>query len=267
MYAVPLNSIEGIVRATPNELVAQYATDTPSFSYAGMDYQLGYLGSLLARERMVRTDVTSLPVLLTRSGDEAVAVHVDAVHGSREIVVKSLGPQFAGVSGVSGATLLGDGSVVVILDLPGLIRRRAHDRDAAAEVLPLKHDRSGLCVMVVDDSVTVRKVTSRLLERQGFEVLLAKDGVEAVAQLQERRPDVMLLDIEMPRMDGFEVAQHVRHDERYSALPIIMISSRTGQKHRDRATQIGVDRFLGKPFQESDLLASIQELTDGRSDA
>ena len=265
-YAVPLNSIEGIVRATPAELMAQYATDAPAFSYAGMDYQLGYLGSLLARERTVRTDVSSMPVLLTRSGDEAVAVHVDAVHGSREIVVKSLGPQFAGVSGVAGATLLGDGSVVVILDLPGLVRRRAHERDANAIVAAPKSNRQGLCVMVVDDSVTVRKVTSRLLERQGFEVLLAKDGIEAVAQLQERRPDVMLLDIEMPRMDGFEVAQHVRHDERYAQLPIIMISSRTGEKHRERARQIGVDRFIGKPFQESDLLMSIQELTTAAAD-
>ena len=261
-YAVPLNSIEGIVRATPAELMAQYATDAPAFSYAGMNYQLGYLGSLLERERTVRTDVSSMPVLLTRSGDEAVAVHVDAVHGSREIVVKSLGPQFAGVSGVAGATLLGDGSVVVILDLPGLVRRRAHERDANAIVAAPKTSRQGLCVMVVDDSVTVRKVTSRLLERQGFEVLLAKDGIEAVAQLQERRPDVMLLDIEMPRMDGFEVAQHVRHDDRYSQLPIIMISSRTGLKHRERARQIGVDRFIGKPFQESDLLTSIHELTN-----
>jgi chemosensory pili system protein ChpA (sensor histidine kinase/response regulator) len=109
--------------------------------------------------------------------------------------------------------------------------------------------------MVVDDSVTVRKVTSRLLERQGMDVLVAKDGVEAVSMLQERRPDVMLLDIEMPRMDGFEVLRQVRHDERLRDLPIVMISSRTGAKHQDRAAELGVNRFLGKPFQESELLA------------
>jgi len=114
--------------------------------------------------------------------------------------------------------------------------------------------------MVVDDSVTVRKVTSRLLERQGMDVMVAKDGVEAVALLQERRPDVMLLDIEMPRMDGFEVARQVRRDERLAELPIIMISSRTGEKHHQRALEIGVNRFLGKPFQESELLACIDEL-------
>jgi chemosensory pili system protein ChpA (sensor histidine kinase/response regulator) len=114
--------------------------------------------------------------------------------------------------------------------------------------------------MVVDDSVTVRKVTSRLLERQGMDVLVAKDGVEAVALLQERRPDVMLLDIEMPRMDGFEVARQVRHDERIGDLPIIMISSRTGTKHKEHASALGVNKFLGKPFQENELLATIDEV-------
>ena len=260
LYAVPLNSIEGIVRASPADLTARFATETPTFTYAGMDYRLAYLGSLLGRDHLVRSDVLSLPVLLTRSGDEAMAVHIDAVQGSREIVVKTLGPQFAGVSGVAGATLLGDGSVVVILDLPGLVRRHVSGREVPPHEEKVE-DATGLCVMVVDDSVTVRKVTSRLLERQGMEVLLAKDGVEAVAQLQERRPDVILLDIEMPRMDGFEVAQQVRRDDRFGGLPIIMISSRTGMKHRDRAREIGVNKFLGKPFQESELLASIRELT------
>jgi chemosensory pili system protein ChpA (sensor histidine kinase/response regulator) len=110
--------------------------------------------------------------------------------------------------------------------------------------------------------VTVRKVTSRLLERQGMDVMVAKDGVEAMALLQERRPDIMLLDIEMPRMDGFEVARQIRHDDRLSKLPIVMISSRTGAKHQERAVELGVDRFLGKPFQENELLATIEELVD-----
>ena len=118
--------------------------------------------------------------------------------------------------------------------------------------------------MVVDDSVTVRKVTARLLERQGMDVLIAKDGVEAVALLQERRPDVMLLDIEMPRMDGFEVARQVRHDDQLADLPIIMISSRTGSKHTEHAEELGVNRFLGKPFQENELLGAIDELVGAR---
>ncbi len=115
-------------------------------------------------------------------------------------------------------------------------------------------------VMVTDDSVTVRKVTTRLLERNGYEVVTAKDGMDAIAKLEDVKPDVMLLDIEMPRMDGFEVATHVRHDTRLKDVPIIMITSRTGEKHRERAFDIGVNCYMGKPFQENELLNTIREL-------
>ena len=178
--------------------------------------------------------------------------------------MKSLGPQFAAVAGLSGATLLGDGRVVLILDLLGQLRgqqRRLARLPGGANPrqLPGPVPRRALLVMVVDDSVTVRKVTSRLLERHGMSVLTAKDGVDAMALLQEHRPDVLLLDIEMPRMDGFEVATRIRRDERLKDLPIIMITSRTGQKHRDRAMAIGVNEYLGKPYQESLLLQSIAQ--------
>jgi chemosensory pili system protein ChpA (sensor histidine kinase/response regulator) len=120
----------------------------------------------------------------------------------------------------------------------------------------------GLTVMVVDDSITVRKVTTRLLERNDMNVIAAKDGVDAVSKLQENIPDIMLLDIEMPRMDGFELATHVRNEPRLRDIPIIMITSRTGDKHRQRAMQIGVNRYLGKPFQEGELLENIQALLE-----
>ncbi|MGB5339170.1 MAG: response regulator, partial [Gammaproteobacteria bacterium] len=117
-----------------------------------------------------------------------------------------------------------------------------------------------LVAMVVDDSITVRKVTTRLLERKGFKVLSAKDGVDAIGQLQKNIPDIFLLDVEMPRMDGFELATHIRNDGRLRTIPIVMITSRTGDKHRERARQIGVNRYLGKPYQENDLLDSIYTL-------
>ncbi|MEQ9450331.1 MAG: Hpt domain-containing protein [Pseudomonadales bacterium] len=258
-YAIPLNTIEGIVLLSPDELDSLHNTENATFEYAGVPYRMRYLGQYLGREyRGPQVGQTSVPVVLVRSGDHAVAIHVDAVQGSREIVVKSLGPQFAGVGGISGATILGDGSVVVILDLHALIRaQRQFGKQTPAPLVGMGRPR---CVLVVDDSVTVRKVTSRLLERQGMDVLVAKDGVEAVALLQERRPDVMLLDIEMPRMDGFEVARQVRHDDRLDSLPIVMISSRTGDKHKEHASQLGVNKFLGKPFQENELLATIDEL-------
>jgi chemosensory pili system protein ChpA (sensor histidine kinase/response regulator) len=257
-YAIPLNTIEGIVRVSGGELEKLYKPDGGGFEYAGMQYRVRYLGSFIGRDHVALADRTSVPVVLVRAGDRAVAVHVDGVQGSREIVVKGLGPQFAGVGGISGATILGDGSVVVILDLIALIR--AQTTPSVANGKPAGVIDRPICVMVVDDSVTVRKVTSRLLERQGMDVILAKDGVEAVAMLQERRPDIMLLDIEMPRMDGFEVARQIRHDDRLANLPIVIISSRTGNKHQERATELGVNRFLGKPFQENELLATIAEL-------
>jgi len=188
-------------------------------------------------------------------------VQVDAMAGTREIVVKGLGPQFAGVQGLSGATILGDGRVVLIIDLlahlrvlqPAVPKNVADPQVTVSEPL----QQRPLLVLVVDDSVTVRKVTSRLLERNGMNVLTAKDGIDAIAVLEEHTPDLMLLDIEMPRMDGFEVAIQVRNNPRLKGLPIIMITSRTGQKHRDRAMAIGVNDYLGKPYQESVLLESI----------
>jgi chemosensory pili system protein ChpA (sensor histidine kinase/response regulator) len=194
---------------------------------------------------------------------------VDNLMGSREIVVKSLGPQFSSVRGVSGATILGDGNVVVILDLPAMIRSDIlSERQRLASLEDAKdasrRAEQATTVMVVDDSVTVRKVTSRLLERNGMEVLTAKDGLDAVAQLQDHRPDIILLDIEMPRMDGFEVASFVRHDENLKDTPICMITSRTGEKHRERALAIGVNEYLGKPFQETELLETITRLTGNK---
>ncbi|MDE2345773.1 MAG: response regulator, partial [Gammaproteobacteria bacterium] len=170
--------------------------------------------------------------------------------------------QVSSIRGISGATILGDGSILLILDVSLLIRTSAQ---MEADAVPLqervisKEDKRVLA-MVVDDSITVRRVTQRLLERYGMRVSTAKDGVDALALLQEHVPDIMLLDIEMPRMDGYELAQNMRNDERFKSIPIIMITSRTGEKHRKRAMDIGVNRYLGKPYQETELLTNIQEL-------
>ncbi|MDT9676320.1 response regulator [Pseudomonas sp. JV414] len=259
-YAIPLNTIDGIVRVLPNELEGHYRLDPPTYEYAGQRYELCYLGELLktsTRPKLLGQSLP-LPVLLVQCNERHVAVQVDAMAGTREIVVKSLGPQFAAVQGLSGATILGDGRVVLILDLLAPIRAmqaQVPKRPVTQDVEP--ESQRPLLVLVVDDSVTVRKVTSRLLERHGMNVLTAKDGVDAMLLLEEHMPDLMLLDIEMPRMDGFEVATQIRADERLQHLPIIMITSRTGQKHRDRAMAIGVNDYLGKPYQESVLLDSI----------
>ena len=266
-YAIPLNSIEGIVRVPATELEACFQQAPARYQYGGRSYDLRYLAQLLhgtARQSLLG-QAQPLPVLLVRAFDHQVAVQVDGLAGSREIVVKGLGSQFAKVPGLSGATILGDGRVVLILDLLAQIRADQARRGARLEGRPhavaqaeLQPARP-LLVLVVDDSVTVRKVTSRLLERHGMQVLTARDGVDAMALLQEHTPDVLLLDIEMPRMDGFEVALQVRHDARLKELPIIMITSRTGQKHRERAAALGVNEYLGKPYQEAQLLDSIRQ--------
>ncbi len=266
-YAVPLNTIEGIVRVSPYELEAYYQPDAPMFEYAGQPYRLGYMGKMLDKsdDPSLAGQVAPLPVILARSGDNAVALQFDRVIGSREVVVKTLGPQFSDVGGISGATVLGDGSVVIILDCMALVRSYEATVDvpaSAVEETTPEGSSDVRTVMIVDDSVTVRKVTSRLMERHGYEVETAKDGVDAMNQLQDIRPDVVLLDIEMPRMDGFEVLRSVRRDPNLKDLPIIMITSRTGEKHKQQAMELGVNQYLGKPFQEASLLATIDEVIE-----
>ena len=209
------------------------------------------------------------PVLLAHIGDQRVALHVDDLLGRREIVVKPVGPQISSVRGISGATILGDGRVVLIIEMNALaigeslfqiaIQDAGLEQPEIIEQEAVEESHE-IVVMVVDDSITIRKVTERMLSRHGIKVVTAKDGVDAVAQLQEHIPDLMLLDIEMPRMDGYEVATHVRNDERLKNLPIIMITSRSGSKHKEKAMQIGVNKYLGKPYQEDDLMANINEL-------
>jgi chemosensory pili system protein ChpA (sensor histidine kinase/response regulator) len=260
IYAVPLSSIEGIVRMRAEDLAAYYKQDHPVYDYAGNTYEVKHLGVLLdVSQPVLHAGEMMYPVLLVRSGDHRIALHVDGLMGSREVVVKSVGPQVAKVRGISGATILGDGRVVLILDVPALVRigagvqlvYRAPEPEGG-EAMPT--------VMVVDDSITIRKVTARMLERNRYRVITAKDGLDAVAQLQDNVPDIMLLDIEMPRMDGYELATHMRNDSRLQNVPIIMITSRTGEKHRQRALDIGVNRYLGKPYQEADLLANIKDI-------
>ena len=272
-YAIPLSHIEGIVRISPYELENYYQPGNQDlFKYAERDYTLQYLGAYVKNisTPILQGQTQALPVILIRGTERAMAFQVDSLIGSREVVVKSLGPQLSSVTGLSGATILGDGNVVIILDLISMIRSDWAERlygHARIEKTTEKTTNAIPIVMVVDDSITVRKITSRLLERNGYEVILAKDGMDAISLLQDHTPDVMLLDIEMPRMDGFEVASIVKHEERLKDVSIIMITSRTGQKHRERAFSIGVNEYLGKPFQETELLNLIEKCISVRVSA
>jgi chemosensory pili system protein ChpA (sensor histidine kinase/response regulator) len=262
-YALPVATVEGVARIPSSEAREHLAEEQPTFEYGGHLFRFQHLGTFLGSgpSDLPETDV-SVPVILVRAGEHSTALVTDELVGSREIVVKSVGPQVASVRGISGATILGDGRIVIILDMGALVRSEWRSRAPDASVRPTRDDR--IFALVVDDSITVRRVTQRFLERNGMRVMTAKDGVEAMALLQEHAPDVILLDIEMPRMDGYEVAAHVRNDARLADIPIIMITSRVGDKHRARAIELGVDDYLGKPYQESQLLDAIEPLVLAR---
>ncbi|MES2353765.1 MAG: Hpt domain-containing protein [Pseudomonadota bacterium] len=223
-------------------------------------YPFHLLSNLLGEEERTGEPRRYFPILLLRSGVHRVAVEIDSIEGNREIVVKSIGPQLARLTGVAGATVLGNGQVVLMLNPVSLASRQEGPLLVHTETKAEVAKKAPL-VMVVDDSLTVRKITSRLLLREGYQVVTAKDGVDAIQQLQEFIPDVMLLDVEMPRMDGFELTRNVRGDSRTAHIPIIMITSRTAEKHRNYALQLGVNEYMGKPFQEDELLTHVGRFT------
>jgi len=264
-YALPLPAVEGVVRVHASELPRYLGPHSIPFGYGEDEYHFEHIGSLVEGYASPPPETGSVPAILVRSGDRPTALLTDEMLGAREIVVKPLGPQLAGIRGIAGATVLGDGKIVLILDIAALIRARARAPELVAPGPQAPKSDERVFVMVVDDSITVRRVTERLLERNGMRVITAKDGVDAVSLLQDNRPDIMLLDIEMPRMDGYEVASHVRNDPRLRDIPIVMITSRVGDKHRNRAMEIGVDHYLGKPYQESDLLAAISSLVQPKT--
>jgi chemosensory pili system protein ChpA (sensor histidine kinase/response regulator) len=265
IYAVPHSTIEGAARIGRDDLATLYRDKAGDFQYRGSTYRVAYLGAVLdPRQGPQVGERRWLPLLLTRVGDLRVAFQVDSLIESNRILVKPLGPQLTGLRWLAGGTILPDGRVALIVDALALLRSGVLQDYLPTAVLRAGTGDAPVCVMVVDDSLTVRRVTARLLRRQSMEVLTAKDGVEALTLLDERKPDIMLLDIEMPRMDGYELTRHVRRSERLKDLPIIMITSRTGDKHRDHAMALGVDRFLGKPYQESELLDEINSALAGR---
>lgn len=242
-----------------------------SIEHLGRQYKVHYLPVLLGKLDATAEGTRASRVLLLRAGDERVAVLVDEVLGSREIMVKHVGAQIGSVQGILGATVLGDGRGVLIIN-PIEFARRGDLRAIPAAGAPHPAEASartdfsqGALVLVVDDSLTVRKFTTRLLAREGFRVATARDGVEALDQVKVALPDVILLDIEMPRMDGFELTRVLHSDPRTAGIPIIMITSRTAEKHRQYAMDLGVRVCLGKPYSERDLVTHIAHCTERRA--
>ncbi|MDY0330846.1 MAG: Hpt domain-containing protein [Thiomonas sp.] len=297
VYAVPANLVDIVLRFKPEQIAS--AARAQSIEYADSTLPFYWLDALLGQSGASSEPFgKSVPVVVIRSATQRVAIQVDEVLGSREVVVKNLGPQLARVPGLAGISVLPDGEPALIYNpvaLAAIYGDDAHARMQAAQLAPAPHDeaqaapaepliasaeaasggdvaqaaRSGSpLVMVVDDSITVRRVTQRFLQRNGYLVQLAKDGLDALEQLQQTStlPDVILLDIEMPRMDGFDLTRNLRADSRLQKLPIIMITSRIADKHRNYAAQLGVDHYLGKPYSETELLELIRTFTQSAAD-
>ncbi|HRH13914.1 MAG TPA: Hpt domain-containing protein [Azonexus sp.] len=259
LYAVPSTMIEQVLNLKQEALGEIGARG--EVQWQERIYPFHYLPHLLGDSAAVPETQRQYWILLLRSGSQRVAVQVDELRGNQEVVVKNIGAQLSRIVGIAGATVLGDGQVVLILN-PVALASRPPAASAQSSVplpeAPVVEVVAALpTVMIVDDSLTVRKITSRLLARAGYHVVLAKDGVDALEQLLEMVPDVVVSDIEMPRMDGFDLVRNIRADKRFSDLPIIMITSRTAAKHRRHALEIGASHYLGKPYDEDELLALI----------
>jgi chemosensory pili system protein ChpA (sensor histidine kinase/response regulator) len=284
-YAVPSVLVEQVQQLKVQSLTSAY--NDGAVIWQGQRVPLHYLSTLLGDTAATPVSQQYSPILILKSGNDRVAVHVDEVIGNREVVVKNIGPQLARMIGIAGATVLGSGDIVLILNPVPLAQRLVLGHSVAPRLLPVDTPqhmgavaevdgsapagtsaepvqglRTHRIIMVVDDSLTVRRVTQRLLVREGYQVVVAKDGVDALEHLQSITPDVMLVDIEMPRMDGFDLTRNVRSDERTRHTPIIMITSRTASKHRNYAIELGVNEYLGKPYQEEILLGLIAGFVD-----
>ena len=259
-YLIPVTSVVGVARLMPADYQALLEQDKPVYRFAGEHYEVLELEPLLGEPATPLSDDT-ISILMIKTGKQRAAFRVPELLGHREVVIKPIGPQISSVPGILGGTITGDGQVVIIIDTGPLIRQAL--MTGARPAPPMENidirPRKTLA-MVVDDSITMRKVTTRVLEGNDFDVLTAKDGVDASEQMKDRIPDLLLLDVEMPRMDGYELAEYVRADARLRHIPIIMITSRAGRKHRKRGMRAGANVYLSKPYKESDLLAEVSQL-------
>ncbi len=257
-FAIPAVMVEQVRQVKAPELAA--CNESGEAQWQNRSYPFRYLPRLVGDFDSQPEQKRFHSIMFVRSGAQVVAINVDEVAGAQEIVVKNTGPLLSRIAGITGATVLGSGEIVLIIN-PVILAGREPvtfvSPEAPAVAAAEEPVISIPTVMIVDDSLTVRKITGRLLSREGYHVLTAKDGVDAVEQLQESVPDVMLVDIEMPRMDGFDLTRAVRGDPRLRHIPIIMITSRTAERHRAYAKEIGVNVYLGKPYQEEELLGHI----------
>ncbi len=272
---VPSNVVEVVRRTPAREL--QQAYNAGTLDFAGETIPFFWSGALLqVSNQSTEVQAKNSPIVIFRSAAQRIALHVDEVLGNQEVVVKNLGPQLSRLPGLAGMSVLASGAVVLIYNpvaLASVYGQQARSWSADRAEPHMLEESAGSArkvpalasagpqtplILVVDDSITVRRVTQRLLQREGYRVAMAADGLQALERLQEEMPMVVLSDIEMPRMDGFDLARNIRADARLKHLPIIMITSRIAEKHHEHAMELGVDHYLGKPYSEEELMSLVR---------
>ena len=261
-FAVPLGAVTQIIRVERGEI--EHLAQDAVIRAGGRVYPVIRLGEALRLKQPADEAVERLPVLILKVGGDHFALVVEQVIEGREIVIKSLGNHLRRVHGIMGATLMGDGRVVPILQPADLVRNSAPSTVPTRPLAqpPATGITETLTVMVVDDSPSVRRVMSNLLKSVGWQPVAAKDGLQALEMLHgsPEQPTVILLDVEMPRMDGYELLAALKRQEAYRMIPVVMITSRTGEKHRRKAIDLGASEYLSKPYQDEELLNIIRRL-------
>lgn len=273
VFGVPSPWVDRIRRVKLPELAPAY--QSCQWTEGSNNIPFYWAGALLAHSAqsadMSNPEAKYASVIVFWVAGQQVAWHVDEVLGNQEVVVKPMGPQLSRLPGLTGVTVLASGAVALIYNPATLSEAYGHEawawmrspraaRDhpyAAASPGDAEATTKTPLILVVDDSITVRRVTQRLLKREGYRVALAADGQQALERIAEEMPLVVLCDIEMPRMDGFELVQHLRNQPQTASLPVVMITSRLAEKHWEHAKSLGVNHYLGKPYVEEELLQII----------
>lgn len=253
-YGVPLNLVQRIVRK--KDLMR---SDNGSYQWHGKSISIAPLFTLL-RQPTVLSQESDGMVLVLKQDSVQQGVLVDAVVGNQDVVLKPLSPSWVKVDGILGATILGSGQIVLIIQPNTLIQKYLTHKGKHHSSAPEIHTQVPKKIMVVDDALTVRRVLKKCLEKENYQVILAKDGQDALLHLPVQLPDLILLDVEMPRMDGFQLLKEIRSNKEMPYIPVIMITSRTGKKHQQRAKTLGADAYLGKPYDQAKLLILIDQL-------
>jgi chemosensory pili system protein ChpA (sensor histidine kinase/response regulator) len=269
-FAIPMQAIQQILRLDPANV--SVVGSQPIINLGDRTVRLKEMAShLQLRSEDKNAFAATKPLLLIRTGDDEMAITVDDVIGGQDIVVKTLGDHLASVPGLIGATVAGDGTVIPILDPSDLVGQEIAQRATtsfanSSEVATVDRRRTA---MVIDDSISVRRVTTNLLRSSGWDVLSGKDGVDALEVLEtaETPPEVFLCDMEMPRMDGIELIGRLRNQEEFRNTPIVMVTSRAGEKHRKMASDAGANEHVVKPFNDDQLITLITRLVNEAREA